>query len=201
MRIPSIGGSLSAGFAAALALAGCATAPESQVTRFHLGQPIARGQIAVEPLFPADRGSVEFQTYSSIVGSELARLGFTEAPGLAQSEQVAVVGVERGTRETLRRRSPVTIGIGGGSFGWGGGVGGGISFPIGSSRRGNEIVATRLFVQIKRRSDGTVIWEGRAETAAASGSPAAQPSDSVQRLASAMFRDFPGQTGQTITVK
>jgi hypothetical protein len=201
MRIPMIGGPQIAGLAIALALAGCTTTPESQVTRFHLGQPIARGQLAVEPLLPADRGSAEFQTYGDIVGGELARLGFTEAPGLAASEQVAVVGVERGTREALARRSPVTVSIGGGSFGWGGGVGGGVSFPVGGSRRGNEIVVTRLFVQIKRRSDATVIWEGRAETAANTGSAEAQPADSVRRLASAMFRDFPGQTGQTITVK
>jgi len=185
----------------ALALAGCATTPEVQVTRFHLGQPIARGQIAVEPLLPADRDSAEFQSYSSIVGAELARLGFTEAPGLAASEQVAVVGVERGAREGAPRRSGLTIGIGGGSYGRGGGIGGGVSFPVGSSRRGNEVIVTRLFVQIKRRSDSTVFWEGRAETAATAGSPAAQPVDMVRRLAAAMFRDFPGQTGRTITVK
>jgi len=185
----------------ALALAGCATAPESQVTRFHLNQPIARGQIAVEPLLPADKGSAEFQSYSSIIGAELARLGFTEAPGLAASEQVAVVGVERGTRDTLGRRSGLTVGIGGGSYGWGGGVGGGVSFPVGGSSRGSQVVVTRLFVQIKRRSDGTVFWEGRAETAARAGSPDAQPVDTVRRLASAMFRDFPGQSGRTITVK
>jgi len=196
MRTPTI-----AAILGALAITGCATAPEVQVTRFHLGQPIARGQIAVEPLLPADKGSAEYQTYSSIVGAELARLSFTEAPGLAASEQVAVVGVERGTREGVARRSGLTIGIGGGSYGRGGGIGGGVSFPVGSSRRGNDVVVTRLFVQIKRRSDGTIFWEGRAETAAPSGSPAAQPVDTVRRLAAAMFRDFPGQTGRTITVK
>jgi len=201
MRIASIGWAKGAGLGLALAIAGCTTAPQSQVTRFHLGGPIAPGHIAVEPLLPAQKGSVEFQTYANIVGAELARLGFTEAPGLAASEQVAVVGVERGPRDAPARHSPVTVSVGGGSFGWGGGVGGGVSFPVGSSRGGNEIVVTRLFVQIKRRSDGTVIWEGRGETASPSGSPEAQPAESVRRVASAMFRDFPGTSGQTITVK
>jgi len=183
-----------------LMLAGCATQPEVRVTRFHLGQPIAPGQIAVEPLNPADRRGAEFKAYADVVGAELARLGFTEAPGLSKSEQVAAIAVERGTRESLTRRAPVTVGIGGGSFGWGGGVGGGISFPIGHGRS-SQIVATRLTVQIKRRSEGTVIWEGRAETAAPANSPAAQPVEAVRRLAAAMFQGFPGESGRTITVK
>jgi len=185
----------------ALALAGCATQPETQVTRFHLNQPLARGQIAVEPILPADRGSLEFQSYASIVGAELARVGFTEAPGLTASEQVAAITVERGSRETLRRRSGFSIGLGGGSYGWNGGVGGGVTIPIGRSAKPGQIAITRLVVQIKRRSDSTVIWEGRAETGAPAGSPDAAPVAAVQRLATAMFKDFPGPSGQTITVK
>lgn len=189
-----------AAVAATLALAGCATSPQTRVTRFHLGQPIARGDIVVEPLVPADKGSLEFQTYASIVGAELARIGFTEAPGLKPSEQVAVIGVERGSRETLAQRSPLSVGFGGSTGGYGSGVGVGLSFPIGK-RRSNEIVVTRLSVQIKRRSEGTVVWEGRAESAAAAGSAAADPGSTVRTLASALFRDFPGVSGRTVTVK
>ncbi len=183
-----------------VALAGCATTPATRVTRFHLGDSIARGEIAVEPLVPADQGSLEYQTYASIVGAELAKIGFTEAPGLKQSEQVAVISVERGSRETLAQRSPVSVGVGGGTGGYGGGVGLGISFPIGK-KRSNEIVATRLAVQIKRRSEGTVIWEGRAETEAPGGSAAADPAATVRTLAAALFKDFPGVSGKTIMVK
>ncbi len=186
---------------AVLALAGCATTPSTRVTRFHLEQPIARGEIAVEPLVPSDKDSLEFQTYASIVGAELARIGFTEAPGLKQSELVAVMAVERGSRETLAQRSPVSVGVGGGTGGYGGGgVGVGISFPIGK-KRSNEVVVTRLSVQIKRRSDSTVVWEGRAETAASAGSAAAEPAATVRTLAAALFRDFPGASGKTITVR
>ena len=183
----------------ALLLAGCTTSTGTRVTRFHIPEPIARGQITVEPANPADKGSLEFQTYANVVGSELARLGFTEAPGLSQSEQVATIAVERATRESLRR-SGLTIGVGGGSYGYrGGGVGGGVSVPVGGRTR--EDAATRLVVQLKRRSDGTVVWEGRAETSAPAGSPAAQPAEAVRKLAAALFRDFPGVSGGTITVK
>ncbi len=186
--------------AAAALLAGCATQPEVRVTRFHLAQPIAAGHLTVEPLDPADRNSLEFQTYASIVGGELARIGFTEAPGLATSEQVAIVSVDPATREGLPQRSGVTLGLGGGSYGWHGGVGGGLSIPLGGARA-NQSTITRLMVQIKRRSDNSVIWEGRAETIARAGAPDAEPSAAVRRLASALFEGFPGRSGETITVK
>lgn len=189
---------------AALPLAGCSTGPQTSVTRFHLGQPIARGQITVEPLLPAMRGTPEFETYAGIVGAQLTRVGFSEVPNLRTSEQVAAVAVEFGAREAPRRGGlTIGFGVGGGSYGYrGGGVGGGIgaAVPVGGTRA-REITATRLIVQIKRRSDGSTIWEGRAETSAAAGSPAAQPADAVQRLATALFADFPGVSGRTIMVK
>lgn len=179
-------------------LAGCATGPATQVTRFHLNQPIARGQLSVEPLLPADRNSPEFQTYANIVGAQLARLGFNEAPGLAQSEQVAVVQVDRAFFNGPPRSS-FSIGIGGGNFGYHGGAGGSVGTTI--AGKPSQNVSTRLIVQIKRRSDSTTVWEGRAETSARFGTPEAQPADTVQRLAAAMFQDFPGVSGRTITVK
>ena len=188
-------------FAAALgslALAGCQTAPETRITRFHLGQPIATGEIAVEPLDGGDRGSPEFQTYANIVGAELARLGFREAPGLAKSEQVAVVQVDRSFFDGPPRSS-FSIGLGGGSYGYHGGVGGGVSVPI--AGRPTQNVATRLVVQIKRRSDATTIWEGRAETAQRFGTPGSQPAETVTKLAAALFKGFPGESGRTISVK
>jgi len=181
-----------------LMLAGCNSAPGVQVTRFHLNQPIAPGQITVEPLMAQDRGSPEFQTYASIVGAELARVGFTEAPGLSKSEQVAVIQVDRMFFDGPPRSS-FSIGIGGGSFGWHGGAGGSVGTTIAGKPTQN--VATRLIVQIKRRSDGTTIWEGRGETQARFGTPEAQPAAAVQHLASAVFQGFPGVSGRTISVK
>jgi len=185
----------------ALALAGCAAqAPETRVTRFHLGQPIARGEIAVEPRDPAAAKGLESQAYAAAVASELARQGFTLAPGVAKSELVAIVDASRGTRAMYQERSPVSVGIGGGSFGGNVGIGGGVSFPIGKGKT-REIIGTELAVQIKRRSDGTVIWEGRAMMEARSGTPYAEPSAAAAKLAAALFQGFPGESGRTITVK
>lgn len=187
----------------AFTLAGCATQPATQVTRFSLGQPIARGQITVEPLVPAMRGTPEFETYAGIVARQLTQNGFNAVPNLATSEQVAAIAVEYGTRSGPPRGGlTIGLGVGGGSYGYRGGVGGGagVSVPV-SGGRSRELTATRLIVQIKRRSDGTTVWEGRAETVAAAGSPAAQPADAVERLATALFAGFPGISGRTITVK
>lgn len=183
------------------ALAGCATdSLPTRVTRFHLGQPIAPGQLAVEPRDPTLAKDLEFQSYARIVQGEMARKGFAAVPDLVKSEQVAVVEVTRHWQPVGAPRAPLTIGLGGGSFGGGVGVGGSVSFPVGKPKQRMDVI-TELRVQLKRRSEGTVIWEGRAQTAAHDGSPAAAPEAAVSRLAEAMFRDFPGQSGQTITVK
>ncbi len=186
---------------AALALSGCATGPSpARVTRFHLGQPIAPAEIAVEPRPGLDPQSLEFRSYADAVASELARLGFRQAASVGRSELVAVVDVARMSREGPPRESPFRIGIGGASFGGSTGVGGGVSFPVGKARS-SEVVGTQLAVQIKRRSEGTIIWEGRASAEARGDTPAADPQASVTRLAHALFAGFPGESGRTITVK
>lgn len=186
---------------ALLMLAGCAAqTPPVELTRFHLGQPIAPGQIAVEPRNPNDARSLEFENFAGSIARELKGRGFTIAPNLPQSELVAVVDVETATRETGPERSKFTIGLGGGTFGGGVGVGGGVNIPVGKKITPRS-TRTDLFIQIKRRSDGSVIWEGRARTEARDGTPYASPAAAVDRLATALFKDFPGVSGRTITVK
>jgi hypothetical protein len=186
----------------AAALAGCATTTgenrrfETQATRFHLGDPIARGPIAIEAATPSDSGAPEFRAYADIVARHLGQLGWTVVNGVGTSEQVAIVNVQQRSLADVRR-PPVTIGIGGGSYGWHGGVGGGVAFPVGGGAR--PLVGTLLEVRIKRRSDGTVFWEGRASTTARPGAPDAQPVPAVEKLANLLFQDFPGESGRTIS--
>jgi hypothetical protein len=84
-----------------------------------------------------------------------------------------------------------------GSYGSGLGVGIGINL----SGKPKPVVATRLRVQLRNAADKRAIWEGRAETQAKEGSPAAQPGLAAGKLADALFQGFPGQSGATITVK
>ncbi|MBV9929973.1 MAG: DUF4136 domain-containing protein [Alphaproteobacteria bacterium] len=172
----------------------------TEVTRFHLGQPIARSTIAVESANPGLSNTPEFRTYAEAVGRQLTRLGWTVVTSVGQSEQVAIVDVRQGMREGPPRRPPVTIGIGGGTGGWRGGVGGGVGFGVGGGGP-RAIASTSLEVRLKRRSDGSVIWEGRGHSDVPARSPYAQPAAAVERLANAMFGDFPGESGRTITIR
>ncbi len=186
-------------------LSGCMTdggpTPPS-VTRFHLGQPIARAVIAVEPGDPADASSLEFDAIADAVGRELTRLGWTVQKGNARSEQVAIVTVNQESR-IAPRRSGFSVGIGGGTGSYGRrggvGVGGGVNIPVG--RTTNRLGATQLAVRIQRRSDATVAWEGRADYEARAGTSDAARAAAADRLAAALFRDFPGESGRTIRVR
>jgi hypothetical protein len=106
------------GRAAILALAalaaGCAgpgvnVRPGAEITRFHLGNNPARGEIAVEPLDPALRGSFEFARFSAAVERQLAALGWRVVQG-GRSEQVALVRVEQSAREASRGGSAALTG-------------------------------------------------------------------------------------------
>jgi hypothetical protein len=193
---------------AAMSLGACATTPTRspvEVSRFHLGAPLETGTLSAEPTTAGWATSLESQIYTGAVANELTHYGYAPAATGTPSQYLAVVGVTRTTREGPPRRSPVTIGIGGGPStggyrGGGVGLGGGVSFPIGKPRY-REIVLTDMSVQIRRRSDGTVIWEGHAQTANDAAAPDAQANAEAAKLANAIFRDFPGESGRTITVK
>ncbi len=193
---------------AALLGSGCTTAGSRiapvDVTRFHLNQPIAKGSFSIEPVQTIRAATPEFQTYGNAVAREMEKLGFTRA-GTQPSELIVGVAFTRGTKGFVERRSPVSIGIGagGGSGGWrGGGVGlgGGVGFGLGGGGQ-REVIGTELAVQIRRRADGTTIWEGRAVTDSLENTPGAQPVFQADRLANALFRNFPGESGITTTVK
>ena len=180
-------------------LSGCvATIPPVLVTRFHLTQPITPGGVVIEPFNPSDSQSLEFRSYAAAVAQAMAGNGLT----LSESNTtpwVAAIEVTRTTRASTAKRSPVTIGIGGGTGGYGGGVGLGASFGLGSSRP-SETVITRLSVRLMKRTDRSTVWEGRAETVSPANGPAAQPGLAAEKLSRALFKDFPGESGKTVLV-
>lgn len=190
--------------AMAALLVGCATTVSPvEVTRFHLGEPIGRGTVIVMPLGDGDP-SLEYRSYAAAVEQELARAGYSVAPGNLGTEFIADVGFMRANRVAPRERSPISIGIGAGGFSGGRrsglGLGGGIGFGLGGGKSG-DIVVSELSVRLKRRQGDDVIWEGRAQTEARGSNPAAQPGIAAEKLARALFTGFPGRSGETITVK
>lgn len=191
--------------AAAATAAGCAgdagggAEPGVAVTRFHLNQPIARGEIAIEAADMENANSIAFAEQALPVARELTRLGWSVTVRNPASEHVAVVRIDQG-RRPARERSGLSIGIGGGTGGYRSGVGLGLgtTIPIGGA---GPIVVTELAVRIQRRSDATAIWEGRAQLEARDGAPLADPRNATDRLAFALFEGFPGESGRTIRVR
>jgi hypothetical protein len=183
----------------ALLLAGCATAlAPVDVTRFH-GDAVPRaGTVAIVPGNPADEGSLEFRTTANAVRAALERTGFSVLD-VRRGDYEAVVEMGRETYQPGQRRSPVSVGVGGSTGSYGSGLGLGIGIDL--SGKPKPVVASRLRVQLRRVSDGAAMWEGRAETQAKEGTPAAQPGLAAGKLADALFKDFPGPSGVTITVE
>ena len=200
--------------ALALPIGACATAaPRVEVTRFHLGNPARSGTVTVEEMPGNPDVSLEFRTYAGAVSQEFQRVGFTaagESAGSgAQSDYVALVSFSRSFRPSGVDRSsdrPVSVGVGGGVGSGGGRRGGtfgglGLGVGINLSGKPKDVVTTQLHIQLRRRSDSTAIWEGRASTQAKQGSAAAQPAAAAQKLAAALIGGYPGESGRTITVK
>ncbi len=185
----------------AVALAGCATStPPAEVTRFHLGQPIPSDTLFLEAPAGVDAGSLEFRNHAEAVAKALDGVGLHPAATAAGAAYIGVLKVEQTVRAGVPKPSPFHIGIGGASFGGGVGVGGGVSVPVGKARP-NDIHVNQLSLQIRRHSDNSVVWEGRASQQIAADAPAASLTAAVPVLARAMLSDFPGPNGQTVQVK
>ena len=196
--------------AAALALGGCATAvPPVEVTRFHANAvsgwaPGTRYSVDTAPLgdaaamVGAAQPSLEWNSYRAAVERQLQLLGLAAVPEGARAPLTVRIGFDRAGQETVGRRSPVSVGVGGSTGSYGSGVGLGIGLNLGGGQRKMDYL--QLSVRIDDAASGQALWEGRAQTAVPQQAPAAQPSLAAAKLAEALFKDFPGESGRTITV-
>jgi hypothetical protein len=191
--------------AVALALAGLGgcVAPVGpvEVTRFHVPDlaALGRGVISVEPAAGQDGESLEYRSYAAAVARQLVLLGYSEAPAGVASPQIATLRIERSSWRPDRARSPVSVGVGGSTGSYGSGVGLGIGIDL--SGPPPEQVETLLGVTIKQRTTGKALWEGKASFAVRAASPLATTQLGAAKLAEALFKGFPGASGETIRVQ
>lgn len=186
---------------AALLLTSACVAPVGpvEVTRFHLPEAQARasGRITVVAAPGEDGSGIEFATYAAALRRELQRIGYepTDAPG----GQIAELGISRQVLSPQRRGGPVSVGVGGNAGSYGSGVGVGIGIDLSGPPK--DQIQTEMRVTIRDRASGQAIWEGRARFMVKAGSPMAETSLGASRLAEALFKAFPGQSGETIYVE
>ena len=191
-----------AGLVAALCLAGC-VAPQGpvEVTRFvaaDRADALGAGSVFVASAPGANADSLELAPYKAAVAEELTRLGYSETDR-ESAGQVAEIAVERYSKGSDQRRNPVSVGVGGSTGSYGSGVGVGIGIDLGGGPR--EELGTRLSVTLRDTASGANLWEGRADVQTPVDSPLARGRANAQTLASALFRDFPGNSGETIEVE
>lgn len=195
--------------AAALALGGCATAvPPVEVTRFHNNAPAGwatgtRYTIATAPLDAAgapgaDMPSLEWNSYRTAVDQQLQRRGLVAAGSGERAPLLVRISFDRSEQLAEGRRSPVSVGMGGSTGSYGSGVGLGIGINLGGGPK--RMADLQLSVRIDDTASGQALWEGRALTAVPVKAPANQPSLAAAKLAEALFKDFPGESGRTISV-
>ena len=168
-----------------------------EVTRFNR---IAEGIVYGTGSFAVTATSgdtLALSPYLAAVQREMERVGYSKA--LDGSDVIAEVSVQR-VQFNGNDRNPVSVGVGGstGSYGSGVGVGVGLNLNALGDQRGIE---TTLNVRILRTTDKLVLWEGRATQRGALNSPSAQPGIASSKLAEALFKDFPGTNGETVTVR
>lgn len=196
--------------AAALALGGCATTvPPVEVTRFHASAPAgwapgtrysvdttALGDAAA--MVGATRPSLEWGSYRTAVERQLQLQGLVAAGDGAAAPLKVRIGFDRADRLGAGKRSPVSVGVGGSTGSYGSGVGLGLGLNLGGGPR--QMQDLQLSVRIDDAASGQAVWEGRALTAVPVKAPAAQPGLAAAKLAEALFKDFPGESGRTISV-
>ena len=191
--------------AVALTLSACATTPYTgpvEVTRFvaPAAERAALGQGPIVVYFPEEVSNANAKSaIGAAVERELQVLGYQIVAQEGRDIQVAAVRTARNPIAAAEDdRGPVSVGVGGQTGSFGSGVGLGVGIDLGGGREG-PAANTELSVRITR-DDGTTLWEGRAQMATGIKSPYSQVDASARALAGALFKDFPGGNGETVTI-
>jgi len=204
-------------------LSACAPKFEARVARFQqLPPPAAAQTFAIEPRDKDNVGGLEFASYANLVRQRMLANGYTEAVTPEQASLTVLLDYTVGPpREQVRSRPGWGGGFGGwgGGFGgWGGGFGGrgfgswnpywggggfgGWGGGFGGWGSGPDVYSVTQYnstvaLKIVRASDKASVFEGRAETVSSSNNL----TRIVPNLVTAIFTNFPGNSGETVRVK
>ena len=182
----------------AMLLAACAAPPErgTEITRFHMNEPIPPQTVVIVPGEGMQADSIEFNTYKGIIADELRGIALNVVDDEDAALRAQMV-VSRELQQIAPKSSGFSIGVGMGSYSNNRSVGGGVSAPVGG-RKGGEVFATTMSVTLIDNAENAVVWEGTALNTAESAPGLAV--EAVRSMANALFAGFPGESGVTVTV-
>lgn len=195
-------------FAAALAfgLAACAggayTGP-IEVTRFVSQTPTGLGEGTIAVRFAEELENEEaMDAFRAAVSDQLSLLGYTIVGSEEAAGQIATVSTSRNPVAAAQNGSPVSVGVGGGAGTFGSGVGLGVGLNLGGGRSSAQVVS-ELAVAIAANAPGSPaqnLWEARAQFPTSVNSPYSPIEVNARTLAAAIFKDFPGGDGRTVSL-
>ena len=173
-----------------LLTAGCARSFEAEVTRFHRITEVGSQSATIVAADPQLEG-LEFSAFADIVGGHLEAHGYTAA-GTDSPDLRVIMGY--GLAKIGTERGGPSIGIGVGRYGRHTGVSFSSLFNVGSER---TYYSYRLDLVIEIAATGQRIFEGRSITSGRGANMGAV----MPYLVAALFKDFPGISGQTVEVE
>ncbi|WOE75773.1 hypothetical protein [Alterisphingorhabdus coralli] len=186
---------------ASAALVTACTTPiaPGEITRFHLPERAAelgRGSIAIVPLDETQLSTSGYAAFEQRLARILIGQGYDVVNSAQNSDQIATIDYRLLDTRNADDRAILTGG-GPAAIGTGGSVGGTLTIPFGGSP---QRVYCRLRVSINDRQQGDALWEARGQSEAKPGTPEATPAACADKMLSAVFSDFPGRSGETISV-
>jgi hypothetical protein len=193
---------------AAFGLSACASGVYTgpvEVTRFVAARPAGLGQGTIALRFAEDlKNEAALDAFRAAVGDQLSLVGYTVIANEETASQIATISTSRNAIAPTQRRSPVNVGVGGGTGTFGGGVGVGLGINLGGGGDNSPRVVSELSVAIAPNSDDANrqnLWEARAQFPTSIDSPYAPVAVNARTLAAAVFRDFPGGNGETVSIE
>lgn len=182
------------------ACVGTAYSGPVEVTRFVSQENALIGQGSIAITFPEEMSNLRAkEAFYTAVSDQLTGLGYTIAEQAQLNTQTARVTTKRSSLAPASSRGPVSVGVGGSTGSYGSGLGVGIGIDLGgNTSRPNAL--TELSVRISDAT-GNSVWEGRAQQAVSINSPYADVDASAAALAAALFKDFPGGNGETVSIE
>jgi len=185
-----------------LLLAACASNFQADVSRFHRLEKPTGQTIRIAPLDERKEGSLEFQTYASMIAPELDRLGYMVVGPNDPSQLIAKIDYEVDDGNTVVRSYPNHFPRFYGYYNpWYSPWYGYGPYDYGTDIRSYIVYPRQLDLQIVRADvkptdPSYMLYEGHARSQGTSDRlPEVMP-----LLIKALFTDFPGDSGATETV-